>query len=116
MSVLLVEDNRVNQIITNKILSKLGFICDVADNGLIALNKVKEKDYSLILMDIMMPIMDGFESSKEITKIKPYIPIVALTAISKDVNKEKFEEASIKEVLNKPIDVELMSKTIHKYI
>jgi CheY-like chemotaxis protein len=116
MSVLLVEDNKVNQIITNKILSKLGFICDVADNGLIALNKVKEKDYSLILMDIMMPIMDGFESSKEITKIKPYIPIVALTAISKDVNKEKFEEASIKEVLNKPIDVELMSKTIHKYI
>lgn len=116
MNILLVEDNKVNQIITKKILSNLGFNCDVADDGLIALNKVKKNDYSLILMDIMMPIMDGFESSKEITKIKPYIPIVALTAISKDINKEKFDEANIKEVLNKPIDVELMSKTIYKYI
>ena len=116
MNILLVEDNKVNQIITKKILSKLGFNCDVADDGLIALNKVKKQDYSLILMDIMMPVMDGFESSKEITKIKPYIPIIALTAISKDLNKDKFEEASIREVLNKPIDVELMSKTIYKYI
>lgn len=116
MNILLVEDNKVNQIITKKILSKLGFTCDVADDGLIALNKVKENDYSLILMDIMMPIMDGFQSSKEITKIKPYIPIIALTAISKDVNEEKFAEANIREVLSKPIDVELMSKTIHKHI
>ena len=116
MHILLVEDNKVNQIITKKILSKLGFSCDVADDGLIALNKVKANDYSLILMDIMMPVMDGFESSKEITKIKPNIPIIALTAISKDVNKSKFDEANIKEVITKPVDVDLMKKTIYKYI
>ncbi|WP_430400598.1 response regulator [Flavobacterium sp.] len=116
MHILLVEDNKVNQIITKKILSKLGFSCDVADDGLIALNKVKANDYSLILMDIMMPVMDGFESSKEITKIKPNIPIIALTAISKDVNKSKFDETNIKEVITKPVDVDLMKKTIYKYI
>lgn len=116
LRILLVEDNKVNQIITKKILSKLGFSCDVADDGLIALNKVRANDYSLILMDIMMPVMDGFESSIEISKIKSHIPIIALTAISKDVNKSKFDEANIKEVITKPVDVDLMKKTIYKYI
>ncbi|BCY29220.1 response regulator [Flavobacterium okayamense] len=112
--VLLVEDNKINQAITQKILQSKGFKCDVANNGLEALNKVIEDDYSLILMDIMMPVMDGFEASEKINNIKPYIPIIALTAVYEEVNKDKFEKAKIKEVLNKPVKIDVLYKTVLK--
>lgn len=114
INILLVEDNKINQAITQKILQSKGFNCDVANDGLEALNKVIENDYSLILMDIMMPVMDGFEASKKINEVKPYIPIVALTAVYEEVNKEKFEKAKIKEVLNKPVKIDLLYKSVLK--
>ncbi|MGX7666250.1 ATP-binding protein [Flavobacterium pedocola] len=113
--ILLVEDNKINQLITRKLILKKGYICDIADHGLEACKMVGEEDYSLILMDIMMPIMDGFEASEYISKFKPDIPIVALTAISEDVNKELFAAAKIKKVLSKPVDVEELYKTISFY-
>ena len=113
--ILLAEDNKINQLITKKILTNKGYTCDVVNNGLEACNMVSDNDYSLILMDIMMPIMDGFEASEYISKFKPDIPIVALTAISEDVNKELFVAAKIKKVLSKPVDVDELYKTIEYY-
>jgi signal transduction histidine kinase/CheY-like chemotaxis protein len=113
--ILLVEDNKINQLITKKIITKKEYVCDVANNGFEACNMVGDHDYSLILMDIMMPIMDGFEASEYISKFKPEIPIVALTAISEDVNKELFTASKIKKVLKKPLDVEDLYKTISFY-
>ncbi|ESU25139.1 signal transduction histidine kinase [Flavobacterium enshiense DK69] len=113
--ILLVEDNKTNQLITKRIITKKGYICDVADNGFEACNMVGLANYSLVLMDIMMPIMDGFEASDYISKFKPDIPIVALTAISEDVNKELFSASKIKKVLSKPVDVEELYKTISFY-
>ncbi|MEO8515576.1 MAG: response regulator [Flavobacterium sp.] len=115
IKILLVEDNKTNQLITQRIIVRKGYSCDVANDGLEACNKVKENDYDLILMDIMMPIMDGFEASDTISKLKPNIPIVALTAISEDVNKELFSASNILKVLSKPVDVEELYKTIHTY-
>lgn len=115
IKILLVEDNKINQIITKKIVTKKGYSCDVANNGYEACNMTGNTDYSLILMDIMMPIMDGFEASEYISKLKPEIPIVALTAISEDVNKELFAAARIKKVLSKPVDVDELYKTISYY-
>lgn len=114
IKILLVEDNKINQAITQKILKTKGFKCDVANDGLEALNKVIENDYSLILMDIMMPVMDGFEASEKIYELKPHIPIVALTAVYEEVNKDKFEKAKIKEVLNKPVKIDVLYKTVLK--
>nr|WP_294937914.1 ATP-binding protein [uncultured Flavobacterium sp.] len=113
--ILLVEDNKINQLITKKILTNKGYVCEVANNGLEACTMVGERDYCLILMDIMMPIMDGFEASEYISKFRPEIPIVALTAISEDVNKELFSASKIRKVLSKPVDVEELYKTIHYY-
>ena len=62
--VLLVEDNKVNQLIVKKIISDYGFGCDSANNGEEAVAMVKENSYSLVLMDIMMPRMDGCEASR----------------------------------------------------
>ncbi|WP_300567989.1 ATP-binding protein [Flavobacterium sp.] len=112
IKILLVEDNKTNQLITKKIIAKKGYACDVANNGLEACKMVEEKDYDLILMDIMMPIMDGFEASDYISKLKPKIPIVALTAISEEVNKELFSASKIRKVLSKPVNIEELYETI----
>lgn len=112
ITILLVEDNKTNQLITQKIITKKGYKCEIANDGLEACKKIDEKDYNLVLMDIMMPIMDGFEASDYISKKKPHIPIVALTAISEEINKELFVAASIKKVLSKPVNVEELYDTI----
>mgnify|MGYP003490676502 CR=1 FL=1 len=110
--ILLVEDNKVNQLMICKILTNKGFKCDIAENGEEAVVKVKSKEYDLIIMDIMMPVMDGFEASKRIHELNSTIPIIALTALSEEYNQEKFKASKIKSVLNKPIDVEELCKTI----
>ena len=69
----------------------------------------------MILMDIMMPKMEGFEATKHIKQYNNKIPIVALTAISENINKEKFREAGIYNVLSKPVNPELLYKTIKEY-
>jgi signal transduction histidine kinase/CheY-like chemotaxis protein len=114
--ILLVEDNKTNQLITQKIIAKKGYSCDVANDGAEACKMVEANDYDVILMDIMMPIMDGFEASDYISKLKPNIPIVALTAISEEVNRELFSASKIRKVLGKPVDVQELYETILLYI
>jgi signal transduction histidine kinase len=116
IKILLVEDNKVNQFITKKILTNQGFECDIANDGFEAVKLVQAIDYSLILMDIMMPVMDGFEASEKIKQIKPYIPIIALTAMYEEVNRKKFEEAKIIRVLTKPVSVEILCEAIYDNI
>ncbi|MFC4815785.1 response regulator [Flavobacterium sp. GCM10023249] len=116
VKILLVEDNKTNQLITQKIITRKGYTCDVANDGLEACKMVELNNYDLILMDIMMPIMDGFEASDHISKLKPSIPIVALTAISEEVNKELFSASRIRKVLSKPVDVEELYETIVYFV
>ncbi len=115
VNILLVEDNKVNQLIVKKIISDYGFGCDSANDGEEAVAMVKENKYSLILMDIMMPRMDGFEATRFIKSFNKTIPIVALTAISERLNKEKFNEVGILKILNKPVNPELLYETIIEY-
>ncbi|MQP25879.1 response regulator [Flavobacterium sp. LMO8] len=114
-NVLVVEDNKINQILVKKILMSKGYSITIAENGLEALEIIKDNEFCLILMDIMMPIMDGFKASDEISKIKPHIPIVALTAVSEELNKEKFLKVKIRKVLNKPINIDELTQTVNQY-
>ena len=116
IKILLVEDNKVNQLITKKILTNQGFECDIANDGFEAVRLVEKTDYSLILMDIMMPVMDGFEASEKIKQIKPSVPIIALTAMYQEVNRKKFEDAKIIMVLTKPVSVEILCEAIYDNI
>lgn len=116
IKILLVEDNKVNQLITRKILTNQGFECDIANDGFEAVKLVEKNDYSLILMDIMMPVMDGFEASEKIKLIKPSIPIIALTAMYEEVNRKKFEDAKIIRVLTKPVSVDILCEAIYDNI
>lgn len=81
--VLVVDDNEINRLLASKVIAKWGVNVDFAENGKIAFEKVQEKKYDLILMDLHMPVMDGMESSRAIRRMGGYyskVPIIALTA------------------------------------
>ena len=115
IKILVVEDNKINMLLVTKILKNNGFSFVTAFNGQEAVDLVKKESFSIILMDIMMPIMDGFEASFIISQLRKEIPIVALTAISEEINKEKFEKSSIKKVINKPLNVNELLNIIDEY-
>ncbi|WP_343912978.1 ATP-binding protein [Aquimarina litoralis] len=78
--ILIVEDNKINQIVTKNVLKTKGYPSEIADDGLIATQMVKETHYDLILMDLNMPNMGGMEATKIIRTFNPTVPIIALTA------------------------------------
>ncbi len=111
ISVLLVEDNLINQKVATGIIKQLGLDIEIADNGKIGLEKYKEKTYDVILMDIQMPVMDGYTATKEIRKwekennITP-AKIIALTANALKGDKEKCFEIGMDDFLTKPFKID----------
>jgi len=121
ISILLVEDHPPNQMIARQLLKRWSsnIALDIADNGKIAVDKVNQNTYDIILMDVSMPVMDGFEATREIRKLpspKGNIPIVAMTAHALDSKKEECFEAGMNAFISKPIEPSLMYDTINKYI
>jgi signal transduction histidine kinase/CheY-like chemotaxis protein len=106
--VLIVDDNKINVLIVKRFLKLWGIDSQEAENGKIALDMVRENDYDLILMDIQMPVMDGYESTKEIRSIpgEKYqkLPIIALTASSLIEAREKAIAVGMNDLINKPFD------------
>jgi signal transduction histidine kinase len=115
IKVLVVEDNRINMLLITKILKNNGISYVTAWNGQEAVDFVKKEVFSIILMDIMMPIMDGFEAAFIISQLRKETPIVAVTAISEEINKEKFANSSFKKVINKPLNVDELIHVLDEY-
>lgn len=114
--ILIVEDNKINQMITRKILEKHQVICDVADNGTIAIEKVKNNHFDLILMDIHMPGISGIEATIEIRKFDDHIPIVALTAVTLDENLDEFYLNGFTDIIPKPYKTEEFFHKINTHL
>jgi len=114
--ILLVEDNKINQEIILGLLKNSGIIIDIANNGEEAVERFKESEYELILMDLQMPIMDGYQATKIIRDSNKKIPIIALTANAMREDIEKTQAVGMNEHLNKPIDIEKLYTTLLKYI
>lgn len=116
LSLLLVEDNILNQELIFLNLVKHGFRIDVANNGLEAVEKFKERKYNLILMDLMMPVMDGLEATRQIRQIESinggHTPIVGLTANTYDADREKCLASGMDEFMTKPFDIEIFQGII----
>ncbi len=112
--VLVVEDNKINQLITRKILEKNKMLCDVADNGDIAVNKAKNNEFDLILMDIHMPGISGIEATRQIREFNTEIPIVALTAVTLDDNLDEFYNNGFNDIIPKPYKTEEFFTKLHK--
>lgn len=102
--VLLVEDNQINVMVGKQILEKANLVVDVAYDGLVAVNKVRENDYHILLMDIQMPVMDGYIASREIRKFNTTVPILALSASVFQEVKEKMFESGMDGFIFKPFD------------
>lgn len=101
-SILIVEDNKINQMITKKILEKKDMICTVVDNGVDAIRLTKEGNFDVILMDIHMPGISGIEATKKIREFNQTVPIIALTAVTIEENLEEFYRAGFSEFIPKP--------------
>ena len=117
--ILIVEDNEINLEIETEILQGLDFTVDSAENGKIAVDKLaaaKEGEYSVVLMDIQMPVMDGRKATEEIRKFKNKaiadIPIIALSANAFESDKRMSMEAGMDAHLTKPVDVPLLMETM----
>lgn len=112
LHVLVVEDNKINQVITKKMLAKKGITCDIANNGNEAIDAAKNNEYACILMDIHMPGISGTEATIQIRKFNSEIPIIALTAISMEDSLDEFYAAGCNAVVTKPFKPEIFYQKI----
>jgi len=115
LSILLVEDNILNQRITMFSLKKFNHQVDIANNGLEAVNKYREKEYDVILMDIMMPVMDGLEATFQIRKYEKetdhkYTPVIAITANTLDNDRDNCLVTGMDEYMAKPFDMNRLNE------
>lgn len=116
LHILIVEDNKINQVITKKMLNKKGISCDIANNGNEAIDAAKNKRYDAILMDIHMPGISGEEATIQIRMFNKEIPIIALTAISMDDSLDSFYAAGCNDVVTKPFKPEVFYQKIGENI
>ncbi len=121
LSILLVEDVLVNQMVVQGMLSQAGLSADWAQNGQEAVEKVKDNFYDLVLMDIQMPIMDGYQASQAIRIYQeanhlPATPIIALTAHAMKGDMERCYEAGMNDYLTKPITADKLIETIKHWL
>ena len=115
--VLVVEDIRLNQLLMKTVLDDFGFELDIAANGKIAIEKLKTNQYDIILMDLQMPEMNGFQATEYIrNEMKSQIPIIALTADVTTVDLEKCKAVGMDDYLAKPIDERLLYNKIIRLV
>ena len=110
LKLLVVEDNLLNQKLIQLHLQKHGFVIDFAQNGKIALDMLAGQEYDLILMDLMMPVMNGLETCSKIREqergTKKHIAIIGLTANTFDADRQKCLNHGMDEYMMKPFDID----------
>lgn len=121
ISLLLVEDNVLNQEIAGEFLQSMGIVPSVASNGAEGLEMAKENHYDMILMDIQMPVMSGLEAARRIRKFEqqngvPPVPIIAMTANAMNGDREKSLEAGMNAHITKPIDIKELERTLLAWV
>ncbi len=116
--VLLFEDNKTNQFIAQSLLEQVGYTVKIVENGLIGVEefKLNPEVYDIILMDLHMPVMNGFEASVEILKINSKIPIIAMTADAITGIEEKCRSVGISNFISKPFDPATLAEKVYGFI
>ena len=114
--VLLVEDNEINQEVAREMLGLFGLTVTLAVNGKVAVEKLQQNRYDLVLMDIQMPVMDGYQACTEIRKFNPTVPIIALTAAAMIEDRDKAVSVGMNDHLSKPINFNDLSNLLEHYL
>lgn len=118
--VLLAEDNKINQMLMIRLFEKGGYDVDVADNGKMVLEMMSYKEYDIILMDIQMPELDGYETTEiirnEEKNTRGHIPIIALTAGAMQEDKDRCMKAGMDDYISKPVKSQKLFSLLNKYV
>ncbi len=119
LNILLVEDNLVNQKVALRMLKRLGYEVDVVNNGVEAIDAIRNEHYDVVFMDVQMPEMDGLEATRRIRQdtslpSRPYI--IAMTAAAMHMDREKCMEAGMDDFIPKPTRLEDISQALERYI
>ncbi len=112
--ILVVDDNRINQVVTKRILEQQQFVVDICDNGIDAIERVKHHSFELILMDVNMPGISGLEATRKIREFNKHIPVIALTAMEIDEIREEIYESGLNDIIVKPYDTARFYQVIFK--
>ena len=119
LNVLVVEDTLINQKVAKMMLEKIGVVVDIVENGQLAVDIYQEKRFDLILMDCQMPVMDGFEATRQIREIEKqtggFTPIVALTANVVKEEKEKCFAAGMNDFVSKPVSLPILKQKLEQH-
>jgi hypothetical protein len=121
-TVLLVEDNKVNQMVGSKVLENLGYRYDIANNGLEAVRAFETGTYDAVLMDCQMPEMDGYEATGAIRRIEAdtdavrRTPIIAMTAAAMEGDREACLASGMDDFITKPVRLEIVSTVLARWV
>ena len=115
-NILVVEDNKINQVVTKKIIQGSNMSCTIVDDGYAALVALDRESFDLILMDINMPLINGFDTTRKIREKGITIPVIALTAFDKQEVVEQAISAGMNDVMVKPFEPSKLFQVIHNQI
>ncbi|MBG6129664.1 CheY-like chemotaxis protein [Aquimarina sp. EL_43] len=116
LKVLIVDDNKLNLLVADKILSKENFDCTTIDNGFDAIELVRENEYNVILMDINMPKLNGIGTTKRIREFDTKTPIIALTAVDVTQLNRQIVQAGLNDYILKPYNKNHLLEMIHRHV
>jgi CheY-like chemotaxis protein len=114
MKILLAEDDKFQQIVVKHVIEALGHTIDIVDNGKLVLEQIIHHTYDLILMDINMPVMDGYEASKHVKEVEASLPIIGMTSQMKDDRLNQVESNFLM-IIEKPVNKEKLYKAFLKF-
>lgn len=116
--VLLVEDNEINQQVASELLEAMGIHVSVAGDGQLALEQLRQQNFDLVLMDIQMPVMDGYEATRRIRRELKLekLPIIAMTAHAMSGDREQCLSAGMNEHVSKPIELAALTRALSQYL
>ncbi len=114
--VLLVDDQEINQLVATSFLKKFGLTAIIVSDGQQAVDIVKQQHFDLVLMDIQMPVMDGYEATRQIRAFNPTIPIIAMTAAAMIEDRQKALDAGMNGHLSKPMEYKVFFNKLAKYL
>jgi CheY-like chemotaxis protein len=118
-TILIAEDNPVNQIIAARMLEKLGYLIEIVGDGQAALDAIEQTSYAAVLMDCQMPGLDGYEATKELRRRErgsARLPVIAMTAHSMAGDREKCLAAGMDDYISKPMRVGVLAETLERAI
>lgn len=117
IDILVVEDNIVNQKVASALLGKLGYHCTVVDNGEEAVEAVQQSKFDLVLMDCLMPVLDGYNATRQIREMEEFsqLPIIAMSASALPVERRQCTESGMNDFISKPVNMNSLKKTLQKW-